>query len=74
VAERIWKMTETQAPLLIGARHAGPEKLYDTWADITLARQMLGWEPMIDLDTGLQQTIGWARKQLDAKVQLCRTT
>ena len=74
VAERIWKLTETQAPLLIGARYAAPEKLYDTWADITLARRLLGWEPMIDLDTGLQQTIGWARKQLEAKVQLCQTT
>ena len=74
VAERIWKMTETQAPLLIGARYAEPEKLYDTWADISLARRLLGWEPMIDLDTGLRQTIGWARKQLEAKVQLCQTT
>ena len=74
VAERIWKITETQAPLLIGARYAAPEKLYDTWADITLAQRLLGWEPMIDLDTGLQQTIGWARKQLESKVQLCQTT
>ena len=65
VAERIWKLSETQAPLLIGARHAAPEKLYDTWADITLARRLLGWEPMIDLDTGLRQTIGWAREQLE---------
>ena len=74
VAERIWKLTETQAPLLIGARHAAPEKLYDTWADITLAQRVLGWEPMIDLDTGLRETIGWARQQLEAKVQLCQTT
>jgi UDP-glucose 4-epimerase len=74
VAERIWKMTETQAPLLIGHRHAAPEKLYDTWGDITLARRLLGWEPVIDLDTGLRQTIGWAREQLEAKVQLCQAT
>ena len=74
VAEGIWKMTETQGTLLIGARFAAPEKLYDTWADITLARRLLGWEPMIDLDTGLQQTIEWARKQLEPKVQLCQTT
>ena len=74
VAEDIWRMTETKAPLLIGARSASSAQLYDTWADITLARQLLGWEPMIDLDTGLMQTIEWARKHLEAKVGLCQTT
>jgi len=29
--------------------------------DITLARQVLGWEPRVDLDDGLRRTIDWFR-------------
>ncbi len=29
--------------------------------DITVARTRLGWQPRVDLDTGLNQTIGWFR-------------
>lgn len=32
--------------------------------DITKARQLLGWEPTIDLRTGLAQTIEWFRSEL----------
>jgi dTDP-glucose 4,6-dehydratase len=32
--------------------------------DITLARRLLGWEPKVDLDTGLSQTIRWFRSEL----------
>lgn len=30
-----------------------------TWADITKAKQLLNWEPQIDLKEGLQRTIDW---------------
>ena len=33
--------------------------------DITLAREKLGWEPMVDLDRGLQTTIDYFKKELD---------
>jgi dTDP-glucose 4,6-dehydratase len=33
--------------------------------DITRARQLLGWEPKIDLRTGLTRTIDWFRDHLD---------
>jgi dTDP-glucose 4,6-dehydratase len=29
--------------------------------DITLARGLLGWEPAVDLDDGLERTIEWFR-------------
>jgi UDP-glucuronate decarboxylase len=32
--------------------------------DITLARNMLGWEPRVDLETGLQKTIDYFKKEL----------
>ncbi|MBS3808031.1 MAG: SDR family oxidoreductase [Bacteroidales bacterium] len=33
--------------------------------DITLAREKLGWEPVVDLDRGLQTTIDYFKKELD---------
>jgi len=32
--------------------------------DITKARTLLGWEPKVDLATGLEQTIAYFRKKL----------
>jgi dTDP-glucose 4,6-dehydratase len=34
--------------------------------DITRARELLGWEPRIDLHEGLLRTIPWFREQVDA--------
>jgi dTDP-glucose 4,6-dehydratase len=33
--------------------------------DITRARTLLGWEPRVDVDDGLRQTIEWFRQALD---------
>lgn len=33
--------------------------------DITLAREKLGWEPVVDLDRGLQTTIDYFKKELN---------
>jgi UDP-glucuronate 4-epimerase len=30
-----------------------------TWADITKAKKILGWEPKVDLEEGLKRMIGW---------------
>lgn len=61
LAKLIWRLSGSKAPLAIGARNTKPHELYDLWADITLARQLLGWEPRIDLETGLRITIDFAR-------------
>jgi dTDP-glucose 4,6-dehydratase len=34
--------------------------------DITLARTALGWQPQVDLRTGLTRTIAWARDRMSA--------
>lgn len=70
VAERIWQMSGARSPLLIGARAAGPEELSDTWADTTIARRLLGWEARVNLESGLRQTIEFARKQ-EEKAEEC---
>ena len=36
-----------------------PEGPFSRALDITRARQMLGWEPEVDLDEGLRRTIAW---------------
>lgn len=61
VAQMIWLLSGTGAELQIGARPAPPEELHDTWADISRARELLNWEPQVDLETGLRATIEWAR-------------
>jgi len=33
--------------------------------DITRARTLLGWEPLVDLETGLRETIDYFRAQVD---------
>jgi dTDP-glucose 4,6-dehydratase len=73
VAEAIWKITKTEAPLAIGARPAPQEELHDTWADITIARRLLDWEPQVDLESGLQKTIRFMREQLETDKHLCQT-
>ena len=72
VARLIWKMTGANAPILIGSRSASDEELYDTWADITVARQLLGWEPRVDLETGLRRTIEYAKERLGSQAKICQ--
>jgi dTDP-glucose 4,6-dehydratase len=33
--------------------------------DTTLAREVLGWEPKVELRNGLQRTIDWCAEQLE---------
>jgi nucleoside-diphosphate-sugar epimerase len=73
VAARIWEMTGSHAPLVIGDLQPPPEELGDTWADTRRAHELLHWEPEVDLDEGLRQTISFARQRYGDKVQLCQT-
>ena len=36
--------------------------VHDSQADITKARQLLGYEPLVSLEQGLEQTIAWFRR------------
>jgi len=73
VAERIWEMSETSAPLIIGALKPGREEVGDTWADVREAAELLDWQAQGDLEEGLSQTISFARAQYGDKVRLCQT-
>jgi dTDP-glucose 4,6-dehydratase len=36
-----------------------PTDVLATWADISKAKSLLGWEPQISLDEGLKRTVNW---------------
>ncbi len=40
-------------------------EMKDTAADISKAKQMFDWEPEVDLEEGLDQTVGWYLDNLD---------
>ena len=31
----------------------------ETWADIEKAKKLLGWEPKVCLDEGLEESVSW---------------
>lgn len=39
--------------------------MMETWADISKAKRLLGWEPEIPLEEGLDRTIDWYRENRD---------
>jgi nucleoside-diphosphate-sugar epimerase len=52
----------------LGAREARPDDPDLVEADTTLMRKVLGWTPRHSLETGIADTVGWWRDQLQKKV------
>jgi UDP-glucuronate 4-epimerase len=42
---------------------AQPGDVERTWADVSRARDELGWEPEVDLDSGLDLFVDWFRNE-----------
>ena len=42
---------------------AHPADMSASWADVSKAQRLLGWQPQVDLDEGIQQVIGWYRQE-----------
>ncbi len=57
VLERIESLLDRKAHLEFGPGF--PTDVEATWADISKAGSMLGWEPQIDLDQGLAACVEW---------------
>lgn len=47
-----------------------PADLKETWADISKAGQVLGWQPQVALDDGLRDSVAWYRANQDWLRQL----
>lgn len=60
IAEMIKQITGSSSEIVFHDRPVDdPER---RCPDITRAKQMLGWEPTVDLEEGLARTIDWARE------------
>ncbi|MBV9110998.1 MAG: GDP-mannose 4,6-dehydratase, partial [Gemmatimonadetes bacterium] len=71
LAEKVLAMTDSASEL---ARHPLPEDDPKVRRpDITLARQVLGWEPKVPLDEGLRRTIPYFRTLMEGTPQGART-
>ncbi|HZE74878.1 MAG TPA: UDP-glucuronic acid decarboxylase family protein [Gemmatimonadales bacterium] len=64
LAEMVLRLTGSSAPLVERALPTDDPKVRQP--DITVARQVLGWEPEVSLEQGLERTIGFFRTQLAA--------
>jgi dTDP-glucose 4,6-dehydratase len=64
LAEMVLRLTGSSAPLVERALPTDDPKVRQP--DITVARQVLGWEPKVSLEQGLERTIGFFRTQLAA--------
>lgn len=62
MAETIIRLTGSSSTLITKPLPVDDPKVRQP--DITLAREFLGWEPRIDLETGLSKTIAWFREVL----------
>lgn len=60
LAEWIRSLAESSSPITFVPRPIDDPSVRQP--DITLARQKLGWEPQVPLETGLKQTIDWFRE------------
>jgi UDP-glucose 4-epimerase len=60
-------LLEALARLLRRPAHASrrpprPGDIRHSLADVTLARKVLGYRPLVDFETGLEQTVDWYRR------------
>jgi dTDP-glucose 4,6-dehydratase len=73
-AKRVIALTESKSQI----RHEAlpPDDPKQRRPDITKARQLLGWEPKIDLETGLKMSLDYFRKAVleDSAVQVQKTS
>ncbi len=66
LAETVKKLTGSEAPIVY--RELPKDDPKKRCPDISLAKQVLGWEPKVDLETGLRKTIEYYRQKLADKI------
>jgi nucleoside-diphosphate-sugar epimerase len=66
VAQKILKLTQADIDLKIGDTSSRTAEIQQLYCQIDKARELLGWLPTTDLDTGLTQTIAWFEHQQEA--------
>ncbi|MCD6363169.1 MAG: hypothetical protein J7M13_04120 [Synergistetes bacterium] len=47
-----------------------PADVPRTWAKIDLAKELLGWEPKIDIEEGIKRTAKWFKENLNLVLEI----
>lgn len=68
LAERILHLTGSEVSVSLDEERLRPadSEVERLVADVTKARRLLDWEPRVELDEGLRQTIEWLSRSLEA--------
>jgi NAD dependent epimerase/dehydratase len=68
VAECVMQLLGRDVPVELDEKRLRPRgsEVERLVADTTKARELLGWEPSVELDEGLQRTVDWLTRSLDA--------
>jgi UDP-glucose 4-epimerase len=64
LALRIRRLTGNRSPMVFRPLHYSDVEI--RIPDITKSRELLSWEPQVDLDEGLERTLAWYRQRLGA--------
>jgi len=64
IIKRIFELSGSKTAPGIGKIPYRQNEIWDASCDSSKARRILGWEPRVSLDEGLQLTIDWYRKNL----------
>lgn len=60
LAELVQKVTGAESEIQFEPRRAG--EIHRSWADISKARRVLGFNPQVDLEQGIRQTVDWYKQ------------
>ncbi|MGC8937613.1 MAG: SDR family NAD(P)-dependent oxidoreductase [Thermodesulfovibrio sp.] len=60
VINLIEELLQKKAKIQWQPRH--PADIYATWADISEAKQYIGWSPKVSIEEGIQITVDWFKK------------
>jgi nucleoside-diphosphate-sugar epimerase len=66
LAQRVLRITGSESPIVFKPITYSDVEI--RIPDITKSRELLNWEPAVDLDDGLERTIAWYREQLSKEV------
>jgi UDP-glucose 4-epimerase len=60
LAELVQKVTGAESEIQLEPKRAG--EIHRSWADISKARRVLGFNPQVDLEQGIRQTVDWYKQ------------
>jgi nucleoside-diphosphate-sugar epimerase len=66
LAQRIKRLSDAEGEIVFQPLHYADVEL--RIPNVRKAREVLGWEPTVELDEGLEKTIAWYRAKANAAV------